>query len=102
MNDAFWRQRGTRLQNVQFVFRASLSLELSLWLFLDLTNWPAQSSGPRTKGLHHSSHILPVLSEHSLGDILAFFPLHAVIRAGTKAAEGVSAADMAKRERVSG
>lgn len=42
-----------------------------------------------------------MLSENSLADVLAFFPLSAVIRAGTKAAEGVSAADMAKRERVS-
>jgi hypothetical protein len=32
---------------------------------------------------------------------LAFFPFSSVIRAGTKAAEGVSATDMAKRERVS-
>lgn len=31
-----------------------------------------------------------------------YSPLSAVIRAGTKAAEGLSAADMAKRERVSG
>lgn len=44
---------------------------------------------------------LLLLSENSLVDVWAFFPLSAVIRAGTKAAEGVSAADMAKRERVS-
>lgn len=43
-----------------------------------------------------------LLSESSHADVLAYFPLSAVIRAGTKAAEGVSAADMAKRERVSG
>lgn len=43
-----------------------------------------------------------LLSENSHADVLACFPLSAVIRAGTKAAEGVSAADMAKRERVSG
>lgn len=42
-----------------------------------------------------------LLSENSLADVLAFFPPSVVIRAGTKAAEGVSAADMAKRERVS-
>lgn len=45
---------------------------------------------------------LLLFSENFLGDVLSFFPFSAVIRAGTKAAEGVSPADMAKRERVSG
>lgn len=64
---------------------------------------PGQQSplGPVQRACIIQITFLLLLSEHSLADVLAFFPLSAVIRAGTKAAEGVSAADMAKRERVS-
>uniref|UniRef100_A0A452QS60 RNA-binding protein 28 n=1 Tax=Ursus americanus TaxID=9643 RepID=A0A452QS60_URSAM len=55
--------------------------------------------GPVQRGCIIQITFLLLLSENSLADVLAFFPLFAVIRAGTKAAEGVSAADMAKRER---
>lgn len=63
---------------------------------------PGQHSplGPVQRGCIIQITFLLLLSENSLADVLAFFPLFAVIRAGTKAAEGVSAADMAKRERV--
>lgn len=63
-------------------------------------SWPAESSGPVQSACIIQITFLLLLSENSLADVLAFFPLSAVIRAGTKAAEGVSAADMAKRERV--
>lgn len=63
---------------------------------------PGQHSplGPVQRACIIQITFLLLLSENSLADVLAFFPLFAVIRAGTKAAEGVSAADMAKRERV--
>ncbi|XP_010830067.1 PREDICTED: RNA-binding protein 28 [Bison bison bison] len=62
---------------------------------------PGQHSplGPLERACIIHITFLLLLSENSLADVLAFFPLSAVIRAGTKAAEGVSAADMAKRER---
>uniref|UniRef100_A0A452QS63 RNA-binding protein 28 n=1 Tax=Ursus americanus TaxID=9643 RepID=A0A452QS63_URSAM len=57
-----------------------------------------EAASPETE-VRRTFLLPPNLGENSLADVLAFFPLFAVIRAGTKAAEGVSAADMAKRER---